>query len=170
MNLGRHGLLWLVLFGLIFALGGRRGRRLAVTGAVALGVAAVLAELVLSGLFERAGPAAVLGSALRVTVPNPAPFSFPSAPAALGFAAAPLLARLGPAWAALCWPCAAAVAAAAVAAGQCFPSDALGGLLVGLVAARLTVWALGEPLRRRGRPFRSAQRRPAPEPAKGPTP
>src|SRR5579875_3180450 len=160
LDLGRHGLIWIVLLALTFLLGGRRGRRLAVTGAAALGLAAVLAELVLLGLVERAGPSAVLGSAVHVTVPNPAPFSFPCAVAALAFATAPLLARLGSAWAAATWLLACAIAIAAVAAGQCFPSDALAGLLTGILCARVAVWALGEPLRRRGR-VRPPARRPA---------
>jgi hypothetical protein len=151
LAIGRHGAVWIVLLALVFTLGGRRGRRLAVTTAASLGLAAVLAELVLMGLVERAGPSSVLGSAVHVTVPNPAPFSFPCAVAALAFAAAPLLARLGSAWAGATWPLACAIALAAVAAGQCFPSDALAGLLTGLACARIAVWALGEPLRRRGR-------------------
>jgi undecaprenyl-diphosphatase len=155
LDLGRHGLIWAILLALVFILGGRRGRRLAVTGAAALGIAAVLAELVLMGLVERAGPATVLGSALHVTVPNPAPFSFPSAVAALAFAGAAMLARLGSTWAVGTWLLALLIAGASVAAGQCFPSDALTGLIVGLLSARLAIWALGEPLRRRGRARRA---------------
>ncbi len=151
LTVGRHGAVWIVLVILVFVLGGRRGRRLAVTTAAALGVAAVLAELVLMGLVERAGPSAVLGSAVHVLVPNPAPFSFPCAVAALAFAAVPLLSRLGPPWAITCWLLALGIALAAVSAGQCFPSDALAGALTGLGSARVAVWALGEPLRRRGR-------------------
>jgi membrane-associated phospholipid phosphatase len=160
LAVARHGAVWIVLAALVFILGGRRGRRLAITTGAALGMAAVLAELILMGLVERAGPSTVLGSAVHVTVPNPAPFSFPCAVAALSFAAAPLLARLGSAWAVSCWLLATGIALAAVAAGQCFPSDAIGGLLTGVLCARITVWALGEPMRRRGR-MRPPARRPA---------
>ena len=162
LALGRHGAVWIALLILIFMLGGRRGRRLVVTTGAALGIAAVLAELVLLGLVERAGPSAVMGSAVHVIVPNPAPFSFPSAVAALAFAAAPMLSRLGPAWGVFDWALALAIAGASVAAGQCFPTDALGGLVVGVASARLAVWALGEPLKRRGRQARNGARRPAP--------
>jgi membrane-associated phospholipid phosphatase len=160
--LGGRGAVWLCLYALIFLLGGRRGRRLAVTGLCALGAADLMAQFLLKGLAERAPPLADLGPALHPLGAVPAGFSFPSAQAAMAFAAAPLLARQGPAWAAVAWLLALLVAAARVAAGLRYPSDVLGGLVVGLLAARLTVWALGEPLRRRvPRAVRGAARPPA---------
>lgn len=165
LALGAHGALWLVLLTLVFLFGGRQGRRLAVTGLLALGLAAVLAELVLRGLVQRIAPAAALGSVLHVVGTSSVQYSFPSAVGALAFAAATLLARLGPGWAVISWLLAIVLAAAPVAAGHCFPSDALGAWVTGALSARLAIWALGEPLARRPRrPVRSSAERAGPGP------
>jgi membrane-associated phospholipid phosphatase len=142
------GACWLVLFGLLFLFGGRRGRRIALTGALAVLVAHAVAVWGLSGLVQRPGPAAVLPGVVPL-LPRGTAFSFPSGRVAGAFAAAPFLMRgsgAGPAAVALL---ALAIAWAGVYGGLNFPTDALAGAAVGLAAAGAAVWILGDPFRRR---------------------
>jgi membrane-associated phospholipid phosphatase len=125
---------WWVLFGLYFLVGRRRGRRVAVTGALAL-LLAHGAAWGLRGLVQRAAPGEVYGAAVFV-LPRFAPaFAF--------------LARGGDAPATFLRVVAALLCAAGVYAGVHFPSDAAAGALLGALAARAAVWLLGDPFRRR---------------------
>lgn len=148
LRLGVGGALWWAIFLLAFVAGGRRGRRIAVTGAVAVLLAHITAVWGLEGLVQRADPSAVLSRGV-FTLPAFQPrFSFPASEAAQAFAAVPFLRRSGGAGSALAWLLAAGTAWAEVYAGASFPTDAVAGLLVGLLCARGALWLLGNPFRR----------------------
>lgn len=147
----RGGLCWWVAAALLSLTGGRRGRRVAVTAATALALAA-LAASGLRGLVERAVPAVQYGDVYTLAAFVP-PFSFPAARVAEAFAAVPFFGRGRGARATLVWAVAALVADAGIYAGAHLPSDALGGAAIGLLAARVAIWLLGNPFRRRPGPF-----------------
>jgi undecaprenyl-diphosphatase len=160
-RIGTGGAVWIALAAVAFALGGRRGRRLAVTAVFALLVAAVASDLVLKGLVQRPRPfdATQLGAAVRLLGPPPSSFSFPSGHTSASFAVAPVLARAGRPSAVLAWLLAAGIAFSRIYVGAHFPGDVLGGVVVGLASARLAIWALGEAPPRSPRP-RFVRRRP----------
>lgn len=148
LQISGGGVCWLVLFGLLFVGGGRRGRRIALTGALAVLLAHAAAVWGLAGLVQRPGPAATVPGVTPLVGPG-APFSFPSGRVAAAFAAAPFLTRgsgAGPAAIALL---VLGVSWAGVYGGVSFPADVLGGAAVGLACAGAGRWILGDPFRRR---------------------
>ena len=147
----RDGLCWWVVTVLLSLTGGRRGRRVAVTAATALALAA-LAAWGLRGLVERAVPALQYGDVYSLAAFVP-PFSFPAARVAESFAAVPFFGRGRSVRAGVVWAVAVLVADAGIYAGAHLPSDALGGAAIGLLAARVAIWLLGSPFRRRPGPF-----------------
>ncbi len=147
LHLSRAGALWLVLFALFFLIGGRRGRRIAITGAVAVLLAHALAVWGLQGLFQRAGPAQTLPGLHILSVPQP-PFSFPAERTAQAFAAAPFLTRGTGAGPAVVWTLVGAVAWADAFSGLYFPTDVLAGAAVGVGSAMVAMWLLGDPFHR----------------------
>ena len=150
LRISTGGALWLGLFALGFIAGGPRGRRVAVTGALAVLIAHVVAVWGLQGLFQRADPSHQLAGAHVLTAFQPV-FSFPATRVAQAFAALPYLSRSGGAGTVLFWGLAVAVAVSCVYAGIAFPTDVLGGMAVGWATAAGARWILGDPfIRRRG--------------------
>lgn len=147
--LSGHGVCWLVLFLLLFLAGGRRGRRVALTGVLAVLLAHAVAAWGLEGLFQRPDPATAL-SPLATLPAFQQRFSFPAVRLAESFAALPFLTRGGPAATGLLWALTGGVAWAELYAGAAYPTDLLTGAVVGLACAGLAVWLLGNPFRRRG--------------------
>ena len=86
-NLASHSKLWLGVAGAMFGLGGPTGRRVAVTGVVAVGVTSAVVNLPMKFAARRARPdrdtAGVPG---QRRVPMPETTSFPSGHSASGFA------------------------------------------------------------------------------------
>jgi undecaprenyl-diphosphatase len=159
-RIGTGGAVWFALFLLVFIFGGRTGRRVAITGWVALALALFVSDGLLKGLIQRARPfdPTQLGAAVRVVGARASGFSLPSGHAAAAFAAASLLRRLGSPWGAISWTLAILIGLSRVYVGAHFPGDVLAGVLVGLFAGWLAVRILGDPLvrRHRARPARRA--------------
>jgi undecaprenyl-diphosphatase len=150
LRVATGGVCWLALFALLFVGGGRRGRRIALTGALAVLLAHAAGVWGLQGLFQRPGPAETY-SGVTLLAHSADPFSFPSGRVAQAFAAAPFLTRGSGAGPAVLWMVVAAIAYACVYAGASFPSDVAGGAALGLLCAAGAVWLLGNPfVRRRG--------------------
>jgi undecaprenyl-diphosphatase len=150
---GAGGAVWFAILFLVFVFGGRTGRRLAITGAIAIAVAALVSDEILKGLVQRPRPfdPTQLGHQARVLGAAASGFSFPSGHASISFAAAAVLRRLGRGWAWLGWVLAALISFSRVYVGAHFPLDVLGGLAVGLFSAWLAVRLLGDPTARRRR-------------------
>lgn len=142
------GACWYVIFLLLFLASGHRGRRLALTGALAV-LLAHIGTWGLAGLFQRAAPGAVLARPALVLTAFVPRFSFPSGRVAQGFAALPFLRRGGSAATTLVWVLAAGSAWAQLYAGTAFPTDVAGGVALGLACAGTAVWILGSPFRPR---------------------
>ncbi len=158
LHISAHGVCWLVLFGIVFLFGGRRGRRVALTGVLAVLSAQFLAAVILRGLVQRADPSVQYTSVLLMQS-FAVPFSFPASRAAASFAALPFLGK-GSRFATLVFRIfAVLIAYAGVYSGTHFPSDELGGALVGLFAAGAMVWILGNPYHRLSAPRRRRRRR-----------
>lgn len=169
LAISRGDVCWWALFALVFLVGGRRGRRVALTGALAL-LLAHAGAWGLRGLVQRAAPIEQYGTAAFVQ-PGVAPtFSFPWAAAAGAFAALPFLTRGGGVPAGAVWVLAVLLAAVGVYTGAAFPTDVLAGAAVGLASAGTAVWLLGDPFRRRPGPLLPLRRRGKIEPAADPSP
>jgi undecaprenyl-diphosphatase len=125
------------------AIGGRRGRRAAVSGLVSVGVAATVVNLVLKPLGGRRRPDRV---AEQVPVARharmPISTAFPSGHSATAFAFATGVGHVLPAASIPLQGLAALVAYSRVHAGVHYPADVVTGALAGTVLAQLTTRAL----------------------------
>jgi undecaprenyl-diphosphatase len=132
-----HGVVWLVLLGVLAGLGGRNGRWAALSGLVALVVGFAFSEA-LKNLVMQPRPFLALPD-VRLLVSPPSSYSFPSSNVAYAFAAsvgASLATRrlLGrwPIWAWAFLALAVAISYSRVYVGVHYPSDVLGGTILGL--------------------------------------
>ena len=131
-----YGLVWLVLLGVLAALGGKTGRWAALAGSAALVVGFASSE-VLKSIVMQPRPFVSLPD-VRLLVDLPRSYSFPSVNATYAFAAssgAALTARrlLGhlPAWGSGALALALAVSYSRVYVGVHYPGDVLTGAIIG---------------------------------------
>ena len=148
--LADHSKLWVGIAGAITILGGRRGRRAAVTGLVAVGVNSAVVNLPMKMAGNRARPdrhgAGVPEDRWR---PMPTSTSFPSGHSASAFAFAGAVAGVVPALTVPLRGVATAVAYSRVHTGVHYPGDVLAGCLVGATIGEATAIAGRSLLRRR---------------------
>ena len=134
-----HAKLWVGLAGALALLGGRRGRRAAVTGLVAVGVNSAVVNLPMKFAGRRARPdregAGVPADRWR---PMPTSTSFPSGHSASAFAFAGAVSAVVPALTVPLRALATAVAYSRVHTGVHYPGDVLAGTLVGATIGEAT--------------------------------
>jgi membrane-associated phospholipid phosphatase len=151
-GLANHSKLWLGVAGALFALGGRTGRRAAVTGLVAVGVNSAVVNLPMKFASGRARPdREAAGLPEERHVPMPTSTSFPSGHSASGFAFAGAVAGSMPGIAVPLRGLAAAVAYSRVHTGVHYPGDVVVGSLIGATIGEATALAARALLRRRAR-------------------
>jgi membrane-associated phospholipid phosphatase len=141
-NLASHSKLWLGVASAMFGLGGPTGRRVAVTGVVAVGVTSAVVNLPMKFAARRARPdrdaAGVPG---QRRVPMPETTSFPSGHSASGFAFAGAVGASLPGLAVPLRGLAAVVAYSRVHTGVHYPGDVVVGSLVGTTIGQATALA-----------------------------
>jgi membrane-associated phospholipid phosphatase len=144
-----HSGLWVVAAGLLFAFGGRRGRRAAVRGLSSVAVASLSANVIGKSWVGRSRPVLEQVPAGRRVRRIPVTTSFPSGHAASAAAFATGVAREFPAAAVPLGALAAAVAYSRVYTGAHYPSDVAAGaaLGVGVGLASTRVWPHKRPVR-----------------------
>lgn len=137
--IGNLGVVWILLLGSMAALGRRTGRRIALAGLVALALGFTSSE-VLKEVVMRPRPFLVLPD-LRLLVPEPSSYAFPSGHATSAFAAASgavlaarrLLGRV-PLWGWGMFVLAAAISYSRLYVGVHWPTDVAAGVVLGLAS------------------------------------
>jgi undecaprenyl-diphosphatase len=131
------GLWYAVLAGVIVWARGRVGLRAVILVGVAVGIVDLLSAGLFKPWIDRLRPCFVL-SDVRLLVPHQSHSpSFPSNHAANSFAAAAVLASLGPGFARVFFGVAAIVALSRIYLGVHYPADILAGALLGLGVGRV---------------------------------
>ena len=131
-NAANRSVVWLAIAALLAVFGGRRGRRAAAAGLIAVAVSSALVNLGLKSMHARRRPdrtGAGVVEARHVKMPSSS--SFPSGHSASGFAFATAAGRDLPFLAFPLRALAAAVAYSRVHTGVHYPADALVGSLAG---------------------------------------
>jgi undecaprenyl-diphosphatase len=132
-----HGALWVGVAGGL-AMSGRRGRRAAAHGLVALSLASAVTNVLLKRASGRRRPPAGLVPVARAPRRVPLTTSFPSGHAASAAAFTTAVVLELPWTAVPLLPLAAAVAASRVVIGVHYPSDVVAGVAVGVAVAGVT--------------------------------
>jgi undecaprenyl-diphosphatase len=132
--------LWFAIAAALFAFGGRRGRRAAVTGSVAIGLNSLLVNQPLKRLGRRERPDRATDETAFVErhVAMPTSTSFPSGHSASGFAFAQAVAAWIPGAGSPLRALATVVAYSRVHTGVHYPGDVLAGALIGLAVGEGT--------------------------------
>jgi membrane-associated phospholipid phosphatase len=151
-GIANHSKLWLGAAGALFVLGGRNGRRAALTGVAAIGINSAVVNLPMKFASGRARPdPETAGVPMQRRVPMPTSTSFPSGHSAAGFAFAGAVAGTMPGIAVPLRGLAATVAYSRVHTGVHYPGDVVVGSLVGAVVGETTALAARVLSRRRAR-------------------
>lgn len=141
-GLALFGAAWLLLFWK----GGKKGRVAATLLLVCILVTDQVNSSVLKEMFHRARPCHLVDGVasvepLRLLVPCGGGYSFPSSHAANNFGAAFLLAYFYRRWSPAFYLFAAAVGFSRISVGVHYPSDVVGGALVGILCAGVLIMA-----------------------------
>ena len=132
-TLGNGGLIWIALAGILLLIPRYRKAGAAVLAGLALEV--ICCNLVLKPLIARVRPCDV-NTAVQLLVARPDDFSFPSGHTCVSFAASLVYLRMLPRpWGAASVVLAAVIALSRLYVGVHYPSDVLGGFLVGCLVS-----------------------------------
>jgi len=146
-----HSKLWIGASAVLFAVGGRRGRRAALTGVAAIACTSAIVNLPMKLAGRRRRPdadAAGVPLARRVEMPTSA--SFPSGHSASAAAFASSVSQVVPALGLPLGVAAAAVGYSRVHSGVHYPGDVVAGAVVGSSVGGLVAWAGRRLAARRG--------------------
>ena len=139
-HLGDSGFVWLALTALLLAF--RRTRRAGWVLAAALLFDAVLCNILLKPLAGRIRPCDIL-TEVELLIPRPEDFSFPSGHTAASFASVTALWLAGKKrWAMAALPLAVLIAFSRMYLCVHFPTDILGGAVLGTACGWLGAWAI----------------------------
>lgn len=151
-DLANNSKLWLAIAGGLFVLGGRTGRRAALTGAAAIAVNSAIVNLPLKFTGRRERPdRGGIGVPKHRWVEMPTSTSFPSGHSASGFAFASAVAGTLPIAGSPLRALAAAVAYSRVHTGVHYPGDVVVGSLIGVTIGEATALVARGIYRRRQR-------------------
>jgi len=151
-NAANYSGLWIAIATLLAAFGGRRGRRAAASGLIAIGVTSAIVNQGVKRAYPRRRPdrdGEEVAAARRVRMPDST--SFPSGHSASGFAFAAAAGRYVPELGAPLRIIATAVAYSRVHTGVHYPGDAVIGSVIGASIGSVVVTATDQVLRKRAR-------------------
>lgn len=132
-SLGNSGWFWIALSLLLVI--PQRTRKAGIAAVLAMAIGALITNVTLKNLVARTRPYEVI-EGLRLLIEKPHDYSFPSGHTSASFAAAMVYYRMGPRkWGIPAVILASLIAFSRLYVGVHYPSDVLGGLLIGVFAA-----------------------------------
>ena len=146
-SLGNMGLIWIILAVVLILIPRTRKSGLVVMAALIIDV--ILCNGILKNLFARVRPCDV-NTAVQLLVPRPSDYSFPSGHTAASFSAVAALFFAGKKkmWK-MALPLAVLIAFSRLYLYVHYPTDILGGILVGIVCGYAGKWSIGKIYRKK---------------------
>lgn len=139
-EIASHSVLWVAISALVATFGGRKGRRTAIAGLVAVGATSALANIVFKGLTRRERPQVTVPEDRRL--PHPSSSSFPSGHTASAAAFSGVVGReVDALWLPLN-ALAGAVGVSRVYTGVHYPGDVVAGWVLGKIVSAVVVRVL----------------------------
>ena len=136
-HLGDKGMIWIVMTLILLII--RRTRRIGLACAAAMVLNLIATNIALKNIIQRIRPYDVMDS-LKILVEAQHDFSFPSGHTACSFAAAWVMYRMLPRkWGVSALVLAALISLSRLYVGVHYPTDVLGGAIIGLCSAMLTL-------------------------------
>lgn len=132
-SIGFYGFIWFAILIILFLIDGLDNRKEILALLLAVIVEVVMVELTLKNIFIRLRPESAFPKEVLLLIPKSATFSFPSGHAALAFAGAYIMSQARKRWTWLFFLLAFLVAVSRLYLGKHYPSDTIGGSVIGLL-------------------------------------
>ncbi|WP_040212991.1 phosphatase PAP2 family protein [Clostridium polynesiense] len=144
--LGDAGIIWILIS--IILISTKKYRKAGIVCALSLAINAVLGEVVIKNVIQRARPF-IHDPSLDLLIAKPKTFSFPSGHTASSFAAAAALSVYLKRYSIIFWVLAVLIAFSRLYLYVHFPSDVAGGILLGLISFKLADWTYKKFIKKR---------------------
>ena len=132
-SIGFYGFIWFAILIILFAIDRLDNRKEILALLLSIVVEMVIVELTLKNIFIRMRPESAFPQEVLLLIPKSATFSFPSGHAALAFAGAFIMSQSRKRWTWLFFILAFLVAVSRLYLGKHYPSDTIGGSVIGLL-------------------------------------
>jgi undecaprenyl-diphosphatase len=136
-SLGNMAIIWIAIAILLIA--NKKYRRIGYMTLMAVILGAVLGECILKHIFQRPRPFIAIHT-LNVLISKPTSSSFPSGHTTAAFAAAGILSVYFKKYKVVFWILAVLIAFSRIYLYMHYPTDVLGGIVLGLLCSRLTFY------------------------------
>ena len=141
--IGYYGLMWFAILIILFLIDGLDNRKEILALLLTVVVEMVIVELTLKNIFIRLRPESAFPQEVLMVIPKSTTFSFPSGHAALAFAGAYIMSQSRKRWTWLFFILAFLVAVSRLYLGKHYPSDIIGGSIIGLLIGFISYRAGG---------------------------
>lgn len=135
-ELGNIGLLWIAILFILMSI--KKYRKIALMLLLSLILSAILGEGILKNIIKRTRPCYTV-PAMQLLIPKPLTYSFPSGHTASAFAAVGILAKYFRKYAVLFYTVAILIAFSRLYLYVHYPTDVLGGIILGLLCSKITI-------------------------------
>ena len=136
-TLGNGGLIWISVC--VFLILNKKYRKIGIIALASLGLNAFLGEVIIKNIVERVRPTADVMTVASLIV-KPLSYSFPSGHSASAFAAAGVLSYYFKKYSVCFYTLAALIAFSRIYLYVHYPSDVVGGIILGLLCSRLAIF------------------------------
>ncbi|WP_411168907.1 phosphatase PAP2 family protein [Clostridium sp. MB05] len=134
--LGNGGLIWIIIG--VILLFSNKYRKIGITMLVALLITSLFGEVIIKNIVKRPRPFITFPN-IKIMIKEPLSYSFPSGHTASSFAAAVVLSHYIKKWKYLFYSLASLIAFSRLYLLVHYPSDVLGGIILGVVCSLITI-------------------------------
>ena len=146
--IGDRGLVWIIIS--LWLMAYRKYRKIGIMTLSAVLLSVLFGDVILKNIIQRERPF-VYNDTIKLLIPPPSSYSFPSGPTATSFAAAGILVEVFRKYKSLIFTFAALIAFSRLYLYVHYPTDILGGIILGLICANMVYKFAGKNIKRKFR-------------------